>query len=357
MGDGFHLALVQGEGGFQQLLAVAGGAGPGDGRPFGHARAQLPQGLPGGLNGAARVAGIEGIEQLALPADERGLGGGGARVQPQIAGPLVGSQVAPLHPGHAVAAAEGCVIVMAGEQRGQRFQPLGQLHAAAQPVQQLVQGEILAHAGFHGRAPGGEQVAVFRQDGGFLRQAQGTDEGCAQLRQEVQRPAQKGHMPANGLAAGQAGDGLVHHRLENGRGQILPGRAFVDQRLNVALSKHAAPGGNGVDFLVAGGQVVQPGGVGFQQGGHLVDEGARAAGADAVHALLHAAAEIKDFRVLAAQLDGHVRLGSLRLEGGGHRHHLLHEGRPQRVGQGQRAGARHAQAQVAAAQLSAHILQ
>ena len=200
-------------------------------------------------------------------------------------------------------------------------------------------------------------MAVFRQDGGFLRQAQGADEGCAQLRQEVQRPAQKGHMPANGLAAGQAGDGLVDHRLEDGGGQILPGGALVDQRLDIALGKHAAPGGNGVNFLVAGGKIVQPGSVGFEQGGHLVDEGPRAAGADAVHALLHAAAEIKDFRVLTAQLDGHVRLGGFRLEGGGHCHHLLNKGNAQRVGQGQRAGARHAQAQVAAAKLIAHILQ
>ena len=44
----------------------------------------------------------------------------------------------------------------------------------------------------------------------------------------------------------------------------------------------------------------------MQQGCHLVDERARAAGAGAVHALLDAVVEIDDLGVLAAQLDGNV---------------------------------------------------
>ena len=44
----------------------------------------------------------------------------------------------------------------------------------------------------------------------------------------------------------------------------------------------------------------------MQQSGHLVDEGARAAGAGAVHALLDAVVEVDDLGVLAAQLDGNI---------------------------------------------------
>ena len=44
----------------------------------------------------------------------------------------------------------------------------------------------------------------------------------------------------------------------------------------------------------------------MQQGCHLVDERARAAGAGAVHALLDAVVEVDDLGVLAAQLDGDV---------------------------------------------------
>ena len=44
----------------------------------------------------------------------------------------------------------------------------------------------------------------------------------------------------------------------------------------------------------------------MQQGCHLVDERARAAGAGAVHALLDAVVEVDDLGVLAAQLDGDI---------------------------------------------------
>ncbi len=57
----------------------------------------------------------------------------------------------------------------------------------------------------------------------------------------------------------------------------------------------------------------------------MVYEGTGAAGADSVHALVDAAGEIYDFRVLAAQLNGNVALRRIRLEGCGHRHDLLGE--------------------------------
>ena len=44
----------------------------------------------------------------------------------------------------------------------------------------------------------------------------------------------------------------------------------------------------------------------MQQSGHLIDEGARAAGAGTVHALLDAVVEVDDLGVLAAQLDGDI---------------------------------------------------
>ena len=70
---------------------------------------------------------------------------------------------------------------------------------------------------------------------------------------------------------------------------------------------------------------VQPGGVGLEQGRHLVDEGAGAACADAVHPFFQPAPEIDDLGVLAAQFNGHVGLGRDGLQCGGDSHHLLHE--------------------------------
>ena len=57
----------------------------------------------------------------------------------------------------------------------------------------------------------------------------------------------------------------------------------------------------------------------------MVDERARAARADAVHALLRRVAEIRDLRVLAAELDDGVRLRDELLDGCGAGDDLLHE--------------------------------
>ena len=59
---------------------------------------------------------------------------------------------------------------------------------------------------------------------------------------------------------------------------------------------------------MAGGELVETGGVGMEQLGHLVDEGAGAARAGAVHALLGGGMEVGDLGVLAAELDDDVRL-------------------------------------------------
>lgn len=79
--------------------------------------------------------------------------------------------------------------------------------------------------------------------------------------------------------------------------------------------------------------------VGLKQRRHLVDKGPGAARADSVHALVDTAGKVNDLGVLAAQLDGHVRLRRVVLQGGSHSHHLLDKGNFQMGGQGQAAGA------------------
>ena len=72
---------------------------------------------------------------------------------------------------------------------------------------------------------------------------------------------------------------------------------------------------------------------------HLVDKGAGAARAHAVHALLQPAGEVDDLRVFAAKLDGYIRLRRGLLQSGRHRDDLLHEGDAQRLAEIERAGA------------------
>ena len=143
-------------------------------------------------------------------------------------------------------------------------------------------------------------------DAVFIVQVEREVEAVAQLGEILQRAAKEGDVAADGTTARQARDGLGHDSLEDGSGDVLGAGTLVEQRLHVGLGKDAAAAGNGIDGSGVGRELVEAAGVGVQQGCHLVDERARAAGAGAVHALLNAIIEVDDLGVLAAQLDGDI---------------------------------------------------
>ena len=195
-----------------------------------------------------------------------------------------------------------------------------------QPAQHFFHGTGIFLLCVQGGADGCEQMGIVRADHMVVVKAQGADESRFQFREEVQRTSQKRHMSPDGLAAGQAGDGLVHHSLEDGGSQILFRGPFIDQGLNVCLGEHAAAGRYGIEGFVIFGIFVQAGSVSLDQGGHLIDERACAACADAVHALFYIAAlKINDFGILTAQFNGHVRLRRQLPESGGYRYDFLGE--------------------------------
>ena len=222
---------------------------------------------------------------------------------------MIGFQLLLAYHRPAVATLKFSVFQLIPEQGFQAGHFKAYRHALFQPFNQLGQSHALGIPGLQRCAHGGEEVGVFRVHGGFFRKFQGTDESGFQLRQEVQGAAQKSDGAPYGLAAGETRDGLVHHRLKNGCRQVRPGGALVDQGLNVGFGKYPAPGGNGVDLLVILRRFIEARGIGLQKGCHLVDEGAGAPGADAVHPFLQAALKIDDFCVLTPQLNGHIRLG------------------------------------------------
>ena len=84
---------------------------------------------------------------------------------------------------------------------------------------------------------------------------------------------------------------------------------LVEEGLDVSLGKNAAAAGDGVEPLVAQGQLVHLVHRHVQQGGHLVDKGAGAAGAGAVHPLVHAAVKEDDLGVFAPQLNNSAGVG------------------------------------------------
>ena len=158
----------------------------------------------------------------------------------------------------------------------------------------------------HGGAARHKQVGVLGHDTVLLVQVEREVEAVAQLGEVLQRAAQEGDVAADGTAARQARDGLGHDGLEDGGSHVFGAGALVEQRLHVGLGKDAAAAGDGIDGGGVGRELVEAARVGVQQGCHLVDERARAAGAGAVHALLDPVVEVDDLGVLSAQLDGDI---------------------------------------------------
>ena len=189
-------------------------------------------------------------------------------------------------------------------------------------------------------AAGHEQMGVLGQDDVLFVQAERDVKTLAQLGQVLQRAAQESHMAANGSAACQTGNGLRDDGLENGRSDVVPVGAFVQQRLNVGFRKHAAARCDGVNGGVFLGHFVQAAGIGVQKGGHLIDERACTAGTLTVHALFDGLIEINDLRVLAAKFDGNVGFRNEGLNRGFRRDDFLNEFDAKPLGQQQAARAR-----------------
>ena len=236
-------------------------------------------------------------------------------------------------------AVELIILLLIGEERFQALYLKAHFYAFIQLLIEIGNGDqmrglaLLFLRGVHGRADGGKQVRMLRSDHVLRSQLQSPDKSVFKLRQEMKRTAQESYVAPDRLAAGQAADGLIDHSLEDGGRQILLGCPVVDQRLYIGFCKDTAAGGDGVDGLIMGRVLVKAGRVGLQKSGHLVDEGAGAAGADTVHSLLDAAGEVDDLGVLAAQLDGYVGLRRIVLQRGGHGDYLLNEGNLQKTGQ------------------------
>ncbi len=292
----------------------------------------------------ALVAGVVRPQECAVFADERGLERGGSGVYAQIRRARVGHEVAPAHAFGVVAALEGGMVFLTGEQRGQahhfRSLDVAQALQALQHVVQPFGAYRLAGRPGNGAAAGHEQVRVVGHDAVLFVQLERFVEALAQFGKVLQRPAEEGHVAADGPPACQAGYGLRDHRLEDGCGDVLLARALVQQRLHVGFREHAAAAGDGIDGLRVLRQLVQAARIGVQKRGHLVDERARAAGARAVHALLDALVEVDDLGILATQFYGDVGQGNEGFHGRLAGDDLLHElhAQPLRQKQPARAG-------------------
>ena len=305
--NGLDLAGVGLEGLDEQRLAVARGGHVADGAAGGDVVVEIGHDDLGRAQDVAVVVAVPGVQQLAVLAHERGLHSGGTGVDADEHTAGVAVEFALGDDLGVVATLELGKVLVGGKERIQALD-LGALGVAqaVDGLDELRERAELVRLVRHGGAARHKQVSVLGHDTVLLVQVEREVEAVAQLGEVLQRAAQEGDVAADGTATRQARDGLGHNGLEDGSGHVLGASTLVEQRLDVGLGKDAAAAGDGIDGGGVGRELVEAAGIGMQQGCHLIDEGARAAGAGAVHALLDAVIEVDDLGVLAAQLDGDV---------------------------------------------------
>ena len=305
--DGLDLAGIGLEGLDEQGLTITGGGHVTDGAAGRDVVVEIGHDDLGRAQDVTVVVAVPGVQQLAVLAHERGLHGGGAGVDADEHAAGVAVELALGDDFLVVAGFELGKILIGGKERVQALD-LGTLCVTQgiDSLDELRERAELVGLVRHGGAARHKQVSVLGHDTVLPVQIERKVEAVAQLGEILQRAAQEGDVAADGTAARQARDGLGHDSLEDGSGHVLGAGALVEQRLHVGLGKNAAAAGDGIDGGGVGRELVEAAGIGVQQGCHLIDEGARAAGAGAVHALLDAVVEVDDLGVFATQLDGDV---------------------------------------------------
>ena len=340
MGEGLDLAGVGVQRGAHQVLAVARRAAAGYGDAIGEQGVELPELRNYGAERRAPVALVVCIEELASRAHRSELRGRRARVYADVKPAFVPLEASAPYLVEIMAGPELKVLLIGSEEREigrARAVPAERGGLPQEPFELRDRREPCALRVC--RACRHKIVGILYLYHLVLAQLQRLDEALPELREEMQGPAEERDVAFDRAALGEVADGLVHDGLEDGERDVLAAHAGVHQGLHVGLREHAAARGDGMDLLSLRGKVIEPLRVGREQDGHLVDERAGAAGAGAVHALLHGAPEVGDLGVLAAELHGGVGLRDKLPYGGRAGDYLLLEGKPGLLGKAHGRGA------------------
>ncbi len=92
-----------------------------------------------------------------------------------------------------------------------------------------------------------DQFRMFADRNSLLRiEMEQADKGLAQTGEKGQRSAGEEDLFPDVAAAGQRGDHLEGHGMEDRGGDVLPGDPVAQQRLDVRLGEHPAAGGDGI---------------------------------------------------------------------------------------------------------------
>ena len=314
--NSLNLARVCAESLNQDALTITGGCNVANNAVGRHLVVDGVHDLASGTQDIAVVIVVPGVEKLALLANNCSLHGGRTCVDADKHAAVVVGQLA-LGDYLLVVAGLEVVKVLLGSKEWVQTSNLGALDVleVIQCLHDLRKGDWSVGLARQSSARCNKEVSVLWQDDVLVVQVKRDVEATAQLREVLQRAAEKRDVAADRVTTGQARDGLVCNGLEDGSSDVGRSGAFVEQRLNVGLSKNAAARCNWVNLLDVFCQLVEASCVGLEERRHLVDERTSTTCAGTVHALLNAVVKVDDLCVLAAQLNGNVGLRDQRLNG------------------------------------------
>lgn len=173
-----------------------------------------------------------------------------------------------------------------------------------------------------------------------VRGPESAHEGVDKPRKETQRPSEKPNRALDRTPAGEPSDRLLGNRVEDRPRDFALRNAGVQKCHDVGLCKDPAARGHRVTLRGGARKGVKPRRIRFQKRRHLVDKGPGSARAGFVHAKFDAVREEEKLRVFAPEFDRAVELRRALLEVECVRHHLLHEGRLERLRKAERTRAR-----------------
>ena len=312
--NGLNLARVCAQSLDQDTLAITGGCDVTDDAVGRHLVVDGVHDFASSAQDIAVVIVVPGVKQLALLANNSSLHGGRACVDTDEHAAVVVGQLALGDYLLVVAGFEVVKVLLGSKERVQtsNFGALDILEVV-QRLHDLRKGDWSIGLARQSSARCNKEVSVLWQDNVLVVQVKRDVEATAQLREVLQRSAEKRDVAADRVTTSQARNGLVCNGLEDGSRDVGRSSALVEQRLNVGLSKNAAARCNWVDLLDVFCQLVEAGCVGLEERRHLVNKRAGTTSARTVHALLNAVVKVDDLCVLAAQLNGYVGLRNQRL--------------------------------------------
>ncbi len=253
------------------------------------------------------VAAVPGVQQLAVLAHKRRLHGGGASVDTNEHTAGVVLQVTLGHNLLGMALMELLKLCIVCKERLQtRYLRTLSVAEVINCFDELRERGELVGLVRHSCARSHKQVSVLGHNAVLLIKLERDVETAAQLREILQRATKECHVAADGATTRKARNGLRYHSLEDGSRNVLGARTFVEQRLHIGLSKHAAAASDGINSGCVLGKLVQATCIGVKQRCHLIDKSTRAACAGTIHALLNAVIKVDNLCVLAAQLNSNV---------------------------------------------------